>query len=164
MHGTASYGDTAACCWAVGEVRELKSEPKTMLPENQQSRTQNLRQTWAHQSKTWRLDEGKRVVPSKYWLCKHTRREHGVGGWELQLAVGKPPSHPAVITSYFVLVILLGVRLGFGLTLPDICKSYQIWVDISILITSTVWFRQMCKSVLSYMYQLTGTVRAVQYW
>ena len=56
------------------------------------------------------------------------------------------------------------VRLGFGLTLPDICKSYQIWVDISIRITSTVWyFRQMCKSVLRYMYQLTGTVRAVQY-
>ena len=57
-----------------------------------------------------------------------------------------------------------GVRLGFGLTLPDICKSYQIWVDISIRITCTVWyFRQMCKSVLRYMYQLTGTVRVVQY-
>ena len=51
------------------------------------------------------------------------------------------------------------------MTLPDICKSYQIWVDISIRIASTVWyFQQMCKSVLWYMYQLTRTVRAVQYW
>ena len=31
MHGTASYGDTAACCWAVGEVRKLKSSPKAVL-------------------------------------------------------------------------------------------------------------------------------------
>ena len=51
------------------------------------------------------------------------------------------------------------------MTLPDICKSYQLWVDISIGITATVWyFRQMCKSALQHMYQLTGTVQAVQYW
>ena len=99
MHGTASYGGTAACCQAVGEVRELKYEPKTMLPENQQSGRKTSSTLGRTKAKLGGSTKENERCP---------RREHGMGGWELQLAVGKPPSHPAVITSYFVLVILLG--------------------------------------------------------